>query len=114
MEPVAAEAIMRAVISGALVVLAGSFYALFFGLARYSGKSWLLLPAYLSYAGLVGAVVVLSAALNLTGYWLWLVFTMLVGYLLAPHAIWRLCVGTHGTDDASADEKEKQVTPSTI
>jgi hypothetical protein len=36
--------------------------------------------------------------------WRWVVLVMVVGYLLAPQAIWHLCVGTHetGAPDGSA------------
>jgi hypothetical protein len=37
----------------------------------------------------------LANSLHLSGHWLILVLLMLIGYLLAPHGIWRLCVGTH-------------------
>lgn len=103
MDVVAADAIMRAVASGAGVVLCGSCYALFLGVAYYSDKRRWLFPAYFSYAGLILSVVILAHALNFTGYWWYLVATMLVGYLLAPHAIWHLCVGTHQAADHAPD-----------
>ena len=108
MDVVAADAIMRAVASGAGVVMAGSCYALFLGVAYYSGKKRWLLPAYASYIGLIIAVVVLAQALNFTGYWWYLVATMLGGYLLAPHAIWHLCVCTH---IAANHEEEPSTSP---
>jgi hypothetical protein len=37
----------------------------------------------------------LADALHLTGFWISIVVVMLVGYLLAPHGIWLLCVNTH-------------------
>lgn len=94
-EPVAAADIMKAVIAGAMVVLAGAGYALFFALGKIAGGALKATAAYLSYGVLVASVLVLAQALNLNGFWRIVVGVMLVGYLLAPHAIWHLCVGTH-------------------
>jgi hypothetical protein len=44
-------------------------------------------------------VLILARALNLTGLWQIVTATLLLGYLLAPRAIWRLSVGTHGILD---------------
>ena len=54
--------------------------------------------AYGAYAGLFCSVLALANATNLNGYWQIVVVTMLVGYLIAPHGIWHLCVGTHASD----------------
>jgi hypothetical protein len=38
---------------------------------------------------------VLVVRLGLHGAWLWIAAVMLIGYLLAPYAIWNLTVETH-------------------
>jgi len=62
--------------------------------------------AYIAYLGLFISVLVLASVANLLnhGFWIVIVLLMLIGYLLAPHAIWHLCVGTHR--DEAADEAE--------
>lgn len=97
-EPVAAADIMKAVIAGAMVVLAGAGYALLFALGKITRSALQATAAYLSYGVLVASVLVLAQALHLNGFWQVLVAVMLVGYLLAPHAIWHLCVGTHDNE----------------
>ncbi len=103
MEPVAVDNIMRAVISGAGVILAGALYALLFALGKLQQSRWLLIGSLVFYGGLVACVAVLAQSLHLYGYWRWLVAAMLVGYLLAPRAIWRLCVDTHADPGKSSD-----------
>jgi hypothetical protein len=60
--------------------------------------------AYAAYAGLFVSVIVLAFAANLFNnpFWTAIVLLMLVGYLLAPHAIWHLCVGTHADERQAA------------
>ena len=86
---------MLATLSGAMVVLFGAFYALLFALSRLNGQPKLLILAYAAYGVLVLATGGLAVSLNLQGYWWILVVTLLLGYLVAPHGIWHLCVGTH-------------------
>jgi hypothetical protein len=83
-----------------MVVMAGALYALLFAYARVKRQPRLMPLAYGAYLGLVVSVLILAAVANLfaTGFWTFIVVLMLVGYLLAPHAIWRLCVGTHGPE----------------
>ena len=52
--------------------------------------------AYSAYAVLFASVITLAKVTNLfsSAFWISLVVVMLVGYLLAPHAIWHLC-GEH-------------------
>ena len=95
-EPVASEHILLAGVTGAMVVLFGAAYALFFALGRLQNRAPFRWLAWASYAGLAVSTAGLARALNLGGYWSVLVVVMLTGYLLAPHAIWWLCVGTHG------------------
>jgi len=98
-EPVELQNIMLAVIAGAMVILFGALYALAFAMARLRKQRWLARTAYGMYAGLALCVFVLAKTLNLTGFWWIVTITMLIGYLLAPRAIWKLSVGTHGTSD---------------
>jgi hypothetical protein len=66
--------------------------------------------AYLAYLGLVVSVLVLAMVANLfaTGFWTFVVVLMLAGYLLAPHAIWHLCVGTHAHEHADQEAEAFQ------
>lgn len=94
-EPVLAQHIMIAAMAGAMVILFGAFYALAFAWSRTHGRPRLVIWAYVAYVLLVAASLVLARSLNLDGFWQWVIGVMLLGYLLAPHAIWHLCVGTH-------------------
>ncbi len=85
----------------AAIVLCGAGYALGYALARLRGSFRLALAAALSYLLLALAAVVLVDALALDGFWLLVTGVMLAGYLLLPHAVWHLCVGTHA--DGHAD-----------
>ena len=73
------------------------------------GRARLLPLAYLAYAGLVVATLFLAAAANLfkSGFWTFVVILMLLGYLIAPHAIWQLCVGTHAAEGADVAHESK-------
>ncbi len=101
-EAVEAQNIMLATLSGALVVLFGALYALLFALARLNRRKDLMWMAYAAYSLFFVATVVLAETLNLHGFWLYLVIILLLGYLLAPHGIWHLCVGTHGREEHSS------------
>jgi len=83
--------------TSAMVIMLGALYALLFAFSRVKGDTRLMPLAYLSYAGLFVSTLFLADAANLLKHPLWAVIVvfMLVGYLLAPHAIWHLCVGTH-------------------
>ena len=97
-DPVGTQHIMAAAIAGALIILFGALYALFFALARLRARPGLMLSAYAAYALLVVAVVVLTVTLNLTGPWQVVAAVMVVGYFVAPRLIWRLCAGTHAAE----------------
>lgn len=97
-EPVATQDLMAAAIAGALIVLFGALYALFFALARLQHKKSYMFAAYTAYCILLLAVVVLVRTLNMTGIWQSVAAIMVIGYLLAPRLIWRLCVATHAID----------------
>jgi len=105
-EAVQAQHIMLATMSGALVVLFGALYALMFAMGRLQERRPFMWGAYLSYGLLFAATLVLAETLNLSGGWFTIVIAMLIGYLLAPHGIWLLCVGTHRGAGAHHDHHE--------
>jgi len=89
------NSIMLATMAGAMVVLAGALYAAVYAIGKLSDSISLVRLSYLFYGVLVVSVLVLARTLNFSGIWNWVAAVMLAGYLLAPHGIWRLCVGTH-------------------
>lgn len=97
-EPVELQNFFITFFSAAMVVVLGAVYALMFALSRIHKLPKLMFIAYLSYIGLFGSTLLLSYATNLNGYWKIVVAVMLIGYLLAPHGIWYLCVGTHSNE----------------
>ncbi len=96
LEPVELKDFFIVFFAGAMVIVAGGLYALMFAWSRIQSKPALMRFAYAAYVVLFVAVLVLGSAAHLHGYWWVLVIAMLLGYLLAPHGIWRLCEGTHG------------------
>lgn len=98
-EPVATQHIMIAAIAGALIVLFGATYALFFALGRLQQNTTYKWLGYAGYAGLVVAVGVLMRTLNMNGFWQLVAAVMVIGYFIAPRVIWHLCVGTHEADE---------------
>jgi hypothetical protein len=94
-EPVELDDILISVIAGAMVVMFGALYALAFAIGRLSGNKSLARLAYGFYAMLAVAALILADTLHLTGSWQIITVVILAGYLLAPHAIWKLCVGSH-------------------
>jgi hypothetical protein len=109
-DPVEAKDLLVAVAAGAVVVLAGAAYALLFALARVHGRPGLMPFAYLAYALLVAAVAALAQAAHFSGLWNVVALLMLGGYLLAPHGVWRLCVGTHDAPAPRPDEVARRQT----
>jgi uncharacterized membrane protein len=102
-EPVHLANFFTVFFSAASVILFGALYALLFAWSRVRARPRLMPMAYAAYLGLAASVIVLGNAANLfnSHYWTFIVLLMLVGYLVAPHAIWHLCVGTHvGEDEA--------------
>lgn len=97
-EPVASGDLLWAALAGAAVILFGGGYALLFALARLRRRRALFLACGLCYIGLAIATLVLANVLNLSGAWASIVVVMLIGYLVAPHGIWWLCIGTHTHD----------------
>lgn len=100
-EPVALKDFFLTFFSAAMVIMTGALYALLFAYARVKHRPRLMPLAYLAYLGLFTSVAVLAFVANLfnSGFWSFIVLLMLIGYLLAPHAIWHLCVGTHEHDE---------------
>ena len=94
-DPIALQDLFFGTMSGAAIVLMGAFYALFYALARLHQSRTLMSFALISYLLLAAAVWVLVDALHLSGFWIFVAITMLVGYFFAPRGIWHLCVGTH-------------------
>jgi hypothetical protein len=102
-EPVELQDLLITVFAGAMVILCGGLYALLFACSRVYRAPRLMPLAYGAYVLLVVFVVLLAEATHLTGFWQWLVYIMLVGYLLAPHGIWHLCEGTHRIELAGVE-----------
>jgi uncharacterized membrane protein len=97
-EPVAPTDMLISFAAAALVILFGAGYAALFAWSRLKNRRALMWLAYGCYALLAEAVAVLAQTNHLNNQWQTLVLAMLIGYLLAPHAIWKLVAATH--DDA--------------
>ncbi len=103
-EPVDLDDFFITFFASAMIILMGALYALFFTLAKHLQKSRWYLASYCSYGALVMNVLILAHTLHLQGFWQSIVWVMLFGYFTAPHAIWYLCVATHGVDEAAAND----------
>lgn len=97
-EPVELQDFFLGFFAAAMVIVAGALYALLFAFGKQRKNRALLALAYGSYALLALCVVLLARVLHLDGFWQAVTFTMLTGYLLAPHGIWHLCVSTHASE----------------
>lgn len=108
-EPVALKDFFITFFSAAMVIMTGGLYALLFAYARVKRRPGLMLLAYTAYLGLVISVLTLAYVANLfsNSFWSAIVVLMLIGYLLAPHAIWHLCVGTHRDEEIGEAESIK-------
>ncbi len=106
MQPVEPGNFFLLFFSAASVIVLGAAYAALFALARMRKLPELMRLAYVAYAGLCAAVVALAYAANLYrgGVWMALVGAMLVGYLIAPHAAFRLCKGMHAQTLGSSEK----------
>lgn len=93
--------------TSAMVIVMGALYALLFAYSRIWHSPLLMPLAYLAYAGLSVSAIFLAEATNLLNHPLWvaIVVFMLLGYLLAPHGIWRLCVETHVEEETSTESE---------
>lgn len=98
-EPIELQDLFFSTMSGAAIVLMGASYALFFALGRLHQSKSMTIASHFSYALLAAAVYVLVDSLRLSGFWILVAVVMLVGYFLAPRAIWTLCVGTHAAEE---------------
>jgi hypothetical protein len=109
-DPVDSQSIFIAAFAGAAVVVFGALYSVLFAYARLGRRRVLIYWAYAAYGILVGAVIVLARVLHLDGFWTGIVAVMLAGYLLGPHAIWKLCIKTHQSsrhDDAHTYDRSE-------
>jgi glucan phosphoethanolaminetransferase (alkaline phosphatase superfamily) len=107
LEPVKLADFFIVFFSAASVILFGALYALLFAWSRIKQRPGLMPMAYIGYIGLFVSVIVLAVHANLFNntFWSVIVGLMLVGYLVAPHAIWHLCVGTHADEHEAAPIK---------
>lgn len=107
LEPVKLANFFTVFFSAASVILFGATYALLFAYARMKNRPRLMPLAYAAYIGLAASVGVLAFAANLlgNGFWSFIVVLMLIGYLLAPQAIWHLCVRTHEHEHDGATQE---------
>ena len=102
-EPVVAQNILLAAMAGAMVVLFGAIYAALFAWSKIKKNPRFMIAAYLSYLIFVVFTILLAYTLHLTGFWYLIVALMIFGYLLAPHGVWRLCVGTHKVENNNSE-----------
>ena len=107
-EPMALQDMFFGTMAGAVIVLAGALYALFFALGRLHSSQAMNIASLVSFLLLIGAVLVLVDAFALTGFWILVTAVMLIGYFLLPRAIWHLCVGTHADDSKATHSRATQ------
>jgi hypothetical protein len=96
--------ILGGALAGAAIVLCGAAYALLVAHGYQRPSALAAHGADVAFVLLVVAAVALSVSLRLDGLWLVLIGTALVGYRLAPAAIWRLCVGTHAEQNLPTED----------
>jgi hypothetical protein len=99
---VSETAILQSTAAAAIVVVAGGLYALLLALGRLHKSRTLYIGSQLAYVALAAAAFWLAVALELAGSWKLLIIVMLLGYYLAPGAIWYLTQATHGGRDEDA------------
>lgn len=112
-EPVEMANFFTVFFSAAMVIMTGALYALLFAFSRVKHLPRLMPMAYLAYLGLFASTMTLARAANLfnSTFWTAIVGLMLLGYLLAPHGIWHLCVGTHADEHEDAENKAGEARP---
>ena len=98
-DPVELQRIAIAALSAGGIVLFGAAYAICLALGRLKGRAILRPLSYVAYLALVAVTLLFAWAMNLTGAWAILTVVLLVGYFVAPRAIWRLSVATHESSD---------------
>ena len=96
-EPVELANFFTVFFSAAMVIMTGALYALLFADSRLRQRPRLMPLAYVAYLGLSVSVYTLAQAANLFNdtFWTFIVGLMLLGYFVAPHGVWHLCVATH-------------------
>lgn len=97
-QPVELADFMATFFASAGVILGGAGYALLYAWARLKQQSGFWYGAFGFFALLAFCILILIKTAHLEGHWWLLAITMLLGYLVAPPAIFRLCQGTHATD----------------
>ena len=85
------------------IILSGACYALCYAWGRLRGRPAFLRWALLAYAVLAGCALMLMQTAHLNGHWRALTVIMLIGYFLAPRAVFRLCAATHDAEAAAPD-----------
>lgn len=103
-EPVVAQYILLSAMAGAMVVLFGAVYAMFFAWSKIKKDHRYMFAAYAAYAVFAVFAMIMTFTLHLTGFWYLVVAVMLVGYWLAPYGIWHLCVATHSEEHNEVSE----------
>lgn len=98
-DPVELQRIAVAALSAGGIVLFGAAYAICLALGRLKGLAILRPLSYVAYLALAAVTLLFAWAMNLTGAWAVLTVVLLVGYFVAPRAIWRLSVATHESAD---------------
>lgn len=93
------------------IILSGACYALFYAWARLRARPAFLRWALLAYAVLAGCTLTLMQTAHLDGYWRAITLMMLIGYFLAPRAIFLLCAATHDAEAAADFIITKEKTP---
>lgn len=99
--------ILLATMAGAMVILAGALYAAVFAIGKMADKAGMVKLSYIFYGVLVVSVLVLARSLEFSGVWNLLTVVLLVGYFISPHAIWKLCEGTHAGHEDEHDEAKQ-------
>ena len=94
-EPVELQDFLISFFVSALIILSGASYALLYAWSKITARIGLRWLAYLAYLVLLISVAVLTVVAHFSGYWLWLSVVMVIGYFIAPIAIWHLCIKTH-------------------
>ena len=98
MDPAEIKQIATAAMAAGGIVFFGALYAIFYALGRLRDDRYFLRIGYASYGALLLCAVLLTNALALEGMWLALIPVLLLGYLMAPPFIWRLCSAVHRDD----------------
>jgi hypothetical protein len=94
------------------IILSGACYALFYAWAKLRDRPMFLRWALLSYAVLAACAWSLMNTAHLVGYWRAITLFMLIGYFVAPRAIFRLCSATHEAAGAVPNSiTTKEITP---